>query len=240
MSQSIIKIARIRRFPVKGLTGESLESVLLQQADGIPGDRLFGFARFNSGFDPDNPEPLPKNRFVVLLNEAKLAGLKVKFDQKAELLEIVSDEKTHQFEMKTPAGRKNAELFLHSALRLSDKEPPVFVSSAPHRFTDVSVVSPEMMNAVSFLIRANIEFDGLPPFAELDAIGSKFSFADVELKVLSRTKRCAATEVNPETAERDIKIPYLIQKHLGHADMGVYAKVETGGNLSVGQSGVLV
>jgi len=149
MHQSALKIERISRFPIKGLSGEPLTSVSLRSGDGVPGDRLFGFTRYNSGFDPQHPEPLPKNHFVVLLNEAKLAGLKTKFDQKVELLEIVSDQKTHRFEMKTPAGCKSAELFLHSALCLSDKEPPVFVSSAPHRFTDVSVVSPEMMNAIS-------------------------------------------------------------------------------------------
>ena len=85
--------------------------------------------------------------------------------------------------------------------------------------------------------RANIEIDGLPPFSELDALGSVLRFGDVELKILSRTKRCAATEVNPVTAERDLKIPYLIRKLMGHTDMGVYVEVAKGGTLSVGQSG---
>jgi uncharacterized protein YcbX len=84
-----------------------------------------------------------------------------------------------------------------------------------------------------------VVIDGLPPFAELDAVGSVLSFGDVSLRILSRTKRCAATEVNPITAERDLKIPYLLRKHLGHMDMGVYVEVTRGGALSVGQSGQL-
>jgi len=147
---------------------------------------------------------------------------------------------------------------LYATLGLTDKEPPVFVSSSPHRFTDVSVDSVEMMNAISVLnlasvrelekmidaeidparFRANVEIDGLPPFSELEAIDSTLKFADVEMKIVARTKRCAATEVNPMSAERDLKLPYLIHQHLGHADMGVYASVISGGKLRAGQSGV--
>jgi uncharacterized protein YcbX len=259
MNHSTIKIQQLSRFPIKGLTSESLTSVTLSSGEGMPGDRLFGFARYNSGFDTKNPQPLPKNRFVVLLNEAALAHINASFDQNTQLLKVVSCETEKLFDMNTPAVCKSAEEFMHSTLGLSDQKPPVFVSSAPHRFTDVSVVSPVMMNAISVLnlasvrelekiigeeinptrFRANIEIDGLPPFAELESIGSSLSFAGVKLKILSRTKRCAATEVNPVTAERDIKIPYLIHKHLGHADMGIYAEVEAGGQLSVGQTGTL-
>ena len=162
--------------------------------------------------------------------------------------------------MQVPEDRMDAARFLSSEIGLRDPEPPKFVSSTPHRFTDVSVVSPKMMNAISVLnlasveklgrqlntdihparFRANIEIDGLPSFSELDAVGSILRFGDVELKILSRTKRCAATEVNPKTAERDLKIPYLIQKLMGHMDMGVYVEVTNGGTLTVGQTGEIL
>lgn len=257
MSESSPTIKRLSRFPIKGMTAERLTSMTLSSGEGIPGDRLYGFARYNSGFDPENPQPLPKQKFVVLANEARLAGLKSRFNQDSLQLDIISNQETHQFDMTTPDGCKRAELFLHTTLGLSDKEPPVFVSSSPHRFTDVSVDSVEMMNTISVLnlasvrelekmidaeidparFRANIEIDGLPPFSELEAIGTTLSFSGVDLKLVSRTKRCAATEVNPKSAKRDIEIPYLIHKNLGHTDMGIYASVISGGNLSVGQSG---
>lgn len=252
-----LTIAQMNRYPIKGLSPEVLSSVELRVGEGIPGDRLFGFARYNSGFDPLNPSPLPKDRFVVLLNQAGLAGLKTGFDADTHALEIEVDQRTHHFAMSDPEGQLDAARFLYTTLGLKDPEPPKFVSSAPHRFTDVSVVSPKMMNAISLLsrasvralgkklitdihparFRANIEIDGLPPFSELDAIGSTLVFGDVQLRILSRTKRCAATEVNPETAERDLNLPYLLRKHLGHMDMGVYVEVVTGGTLTVGQCG---
>ncbi|WP_299636837.1 MOSC domain-containing protein [uncultured Ruegeria sp.] len=252
-----LTIVRIKRYPIKGLSPEPLNTVLLSAGEGIPGDRLFGFARYNSGFDPTAPKPLPKDRFVVLLKEAGLAGLKSRFDAATRQLEIDVDGSTHYFNMSEPQGETDAARLLYDTLGLQDPEPPRFVSSHPHRFTDVSVVSPKMMNAISVLnlssvdalgrklgtdihparFRANVEIDGLLPFSELDAVGSTFVFGNVRLRILSRTKRCAATEVNPETAQRDLKIPFILRKHLGHMDMGVYVEVLDGGTLSVGQNG---
>lgn len=257
MSSTPIRLAYINRFPVKGLTAEPLGTVTLQPGEGIPGDRLFGFARYNSGFDPENPAPLPKDRFVVLAREAGLAGMRSAFDQITRLLSFDHQGRRHRFDMNTQAGREAAALFLREALSLSDPSPPVFVSSAPHRFTDVSVVSPRMMNAISVLnlasvraleqtvqaavdparFRANLLIDGLPPYSEFEAIGSTLKFGAVTLRILSPTQRCAATEVNPVTAERDLNIPYLLRRELGHRNMGVYCEVLSGGSLETGQEG---
>lgn len=259
MTDSNLRIVELNCYPIKGLSAASMDRMTLTAGEGIPGDRLFGFARYNSGFDPQDPQPLPKDRFVVLLKEAGLAGLKTRFDAATHSFEIASGGTVRQFDMNDTEARLGAAQFLHETLQLSDPEPPVFVSSAPHRFTDVSVVSPRMMSAISVLnlasvrdmearigaaihparFRANVVIDGLPPFAELDAIGSVLSFGDVSLRILSRTKRCAATEVNPATASRDLKTPYLLRKHLGHMDMGVYVEVAHGGTLRLGLKGKL-
>lgn len=256
---SDLSVTRLSRFPVKGLSAEPLETMDLTSGEGVPGDRLFGFARYDSGFDPKNPQPLPKTRFVVLVKEAALAGLKTQFDPQTGVLEIAAPDGAYRFETRTVAGQLDAAQTLHRLLALTDPEPPVFVSSAPHRFTDVSVESPQMMNAISVLnlasvqaladrldtdidparFRANIEINGLPAFSELDAVGHVLEIGEVQLRILARTRRCAATEVNPVTAERDLKLPYLLHKELGHTDMGVYAEVISGGQLHVGQSGVL-
>jgi hypothetical protein len=53
---------------------------------------------------------------------------------------------------------------------------------------------------------------------------------------VSRIVRCAATAVNPSTAERDLNIPAILQKAFGHAHMGVYAEVIEGGEIARGDS----
>jgi MOSC domain-containing protein YiiM len=46
--------------------------------------------------------------------------------------------------------------------------------------------------------------------------------------------RCAAIDVDPETAIRDLSIPHALMRSLGHADCGVYGEVVRGGEIAVG------
>jgi uncharacterized protein YcbX len=84
--------------------------------------------------------------------------------------------------------------------------------------------------------RANILFSGGLPFAELEWVGREVLLGGARLRVFKRTKRCAATEVNPETAERDAKPPRWLVEHYGHADLGIYAEVIEGGRVAVGDA----
>jgi uncharacterized protein YcbX len=74
----------------------------------------------------------------------------------------------------------------------------------------------------------------LPPFSELDLLDREIVIGPARLKVTKRTQRCAATEVNPETARRDIPLPLLLLQHFGHTNMGVYAEVLDGGGIENG------
>jgi MOSC domain-containing protein YiiM len=48
--------------------------------------------------------------------------------------------------------------------------------------------------------------------------------------------RCAAVNVDPETAARDLNIPQALMRRLGHADCGVYAEVIAGGTIGTGDT----
>ncbi len=52
--------------------------------------------------------------------------------------------------------------------------------------------------------------------------------------MIKRTQRCGATNVNPDTAERDTNIPKALQDHFGHMDLGDYARAEAGGKIRPG------
>ena len=248
------RIEQLYTYPIKGLSARPLDSVDLDAGEGFPGDRLFGFAKANGGFDPQNPKPLPKTSFVVLMEHARLAGLKTVFDASTGAFEITVDGQQLNFDLFSDAQRQAAENFLSGLLDLAAEEQPQFVAGSPHRFTDVSVVSETMMNAVSLInldsvedlgkrigepvdpmrFRANIYLRGWPAGSELDLVGRRLQIGSVLLRVLKRTQRCAATEVNPRTAERDIKVPFLLRKHYGHLDMGIYAEVLEGGSIAPG------
>jgi uncharacterized protein YcbX len=54
--------------------------------------------------------------------------------------------------------------------------------------------------------------------------------------VVKRIVRCAAVNVDPVTAERDLNIPQTLMQAFDHADCGVYAEVITGGNIAAGDA----
>ncbi len=56
------------------------------------------------------------------------------------------------------------------------------------------------------------------------------------LKVVKRINRCAAINVDPETAARDLNIPQALMQRLGHADCGIYAEVIAGDTIGVGDA----
>ncbi|ASJ70693.1 MOSC domain-containing protein [Granulosicoccus antarcticus] len=249
-----MKIEALNRFPVKGLSAQALDSVILNMGQGFPCDRKFGFARPNSGFDPADPKPLPKTKFYMLARDASLALLSTEYDEESGVLSLSASENSGRFDIGTVDGKQQASQFIKSYLSLSDDETPQLHEASPHRFTDVSVDSTEMMNAVSIInldsvdafskaigqdvdpnrFRANIQISGLPAFSELEMLGQEISVGSVRLKIVKRTRRCPATEVNLKTGERDIRTPKMLREHYGHLDMGVYAQVKHGGVLSVG------
>jgi uncharacterized protein len=52
--------------------------------------------------------------------------------------------------------------------------------------------------------------------------------------VVKRIVRCAAVNVDPDTAARDLNIPHALMRRLGHADCGIYAEVIAGGTIGAG------
>ena len=67
-----------------------------------------------------------------------------------------------------------------------------------------------------------------------ELLGQTLAIGDARLKVVKRITRCAAVNVDPETAARDLSIPQALMRRLGHADFGLYAEVIRGGEIGVG------
>jgi uncharacterized protein YcbX len=247
------KIDCLSHYPIKGLSGCDLADVILAPQQGFPADRIFGFARPNSGFDPAHPLPLAKENFHVLARDQRLALLSTDYDVTTSILSIKGLDQSREFDLSQKAECHDAATFVQEFLGLPEDQVPTLFGAFPHRFTDVSVTSAQLMNAVSLVsqssvdalsqtinapvdaarFRANIVFSGMPAFRELDLLGRTLEIGEVQFRVLKRTRRCAATEVNLKTGERDIKIPYLLRKHFGHMDMGIYAEVIRGGKISI-------
>ena len=81
-------IKNIIRYPIKGLSGEYLDKIVLEENQVMPGDREFAFARFNTKYDQKNPIYLKKTNFLALVKEEKLAKLFTVFNPKSKQLII--------------------------------------------------------------------------------------------------------------------------------------------------------
>ena len=120
----------------------------------------------------------------------------------------------------------------------------------PHSFSDVaqrvvSIINLASVAAVEDAVgapvdplrfRGNLYVSGWPAWREFDLLGQEIAVGSARLKVVRRIKRCAATNVEPETGIRDLDIPQTLMKSFGHADCGIYTEVVAGGEIAVGET----
>jgi uncharacterized protein YcbX len=250
-----VSVAAIYRYPVKGLSPESLERVALAPGENLPQDRRFAIALAATQIDPLKPEWLPKTNFFMLMRDEKLAQLRTHFDGQSGLFTI---ERAGQMLIRARITEV-AELGLIDAfftefLQASPGGPPRVVEAPGHTFSDakrkpnsttykyVSLVNLASVRALEEVVqvpvdpirfRANLYLKGLPAWGELGWVGSEIMVASARLRVVSPITRCAATAVNPATAERDLNIPGVLQHEFRHNHMGVYAEVVVGGEVVI-------
>lgn len=253
-----ISIVRICRYPVKGLSADDLERVMLTVGQGLPHDRRFALAHAETRFDPACPEWLPKTSFLMLMRDEQLAQLRTRFDERSGSFTIERDGfLLLDTEITDPSGRESIREFFADFLRDSLTRAPRVVEAPGHTFSDarqkpnsttyqyVSIVNLASIRAVEQVVqvpvdpirfRANLYIDGLPAWTEFDWVGAKITVGGARLHVVSRIIRCAATTVNPATAERDLNMPTILQQSFGHGHMGVYGEVIRSGEVVMGDA----
>jgi len=242
------QIVSLYRYPVKGLSPEPLPQVALEIGQTFPSDRRYAIENGPSGFDPKAPGWLPKAHFLMLMRNERLAGLQTRFDDDTHVLTIGKDGAVAaQGDLETAEGRAAIEQFFTANFADDLRGPPKVLSSEGHSFSDVarkivSIINLASVGAVASLVdwdvhplrfRANMYVAGWPAWHEFDMLGQTLAIGDVRLKVVKRIQRCAAVNVDPDTAIRDLEIPAALQRRLGHADCGIYAEVIAPGTLRV-------
>src|SRR5437868_2241319 len=99
-------IAAIYRYPVKGLSAERLDRVVLTPGKCLPHDRRFAIALPSTSFDPARPEWLSKTHFVMLMRDEALARLSTRFDDARGELTIEHSDGMLRAPLSEPAGRR--------------------------------------------------------------------------------------------------------------------------------------
>jgi len=247
-------VVALYRYPVKGLSPERMTKIALSPGETVPGDRSWAIENGPGGFDPENPKYLPKIHFLMLMRDEKLATLETKYDDATETLTIFRDGKQlARGNLGTAIGRQLIEQFMAAYMKESLRGAPKVVSAPGHSFTDMKAKCVHIINLASvrdlerivgrqlnpLRFRPNIVLDGIPAWQELEWLNRKLSVGPAELALFHRTRRCDATNVDPETGVRDLSIPAALQRALGHADFGIYGRVETGGEIGLGDEAAL-
>jgi uncharacterized protein YcbX len=245
------EIASLYRYPVKGLSPEPLPRVTLGVGETLPADRRYAIENGPSGFDPAAPVWLPKTYYLMLMRNERLAGLQTHFEDHSHLLTIRENGKiAARGDLETAEGRAAIEAFFAANFVSELKGPPKVISGSDHSFSDVakkvvSIINLGSLAAIENMVglpvhplrfRANLYVSGWPAWHEFDLLGRTLAIGEARLKIVKRITRCAAVDVDPETAVRDLDIPPTLMRRLGHNECGVYAEVTAGGVVAVGDA----
>lgn len=245
---TVARVTGLYRYPVKGLSPETLDSVELSPGKTLPLDRIYAIENGPGRFDPEAPRHLPKINFLMLMRDERLATLETRLDEATETLTILRDGKQVAVgKLSTVIGRQLIEQFIAAYMKAELRGPPKIVQAPGHSFSDVAAKCVHIVNLASvrelervvgrpvdpLRFRANIYLEGITPFAELGWTGKQIHAGATRLSAFDRTSRCEATNVDPRTGARDLAIPATLQRTWGHTDFGVYAKVVVGGRLAV-------
>lgn len=248
---ALASVASIYRYPVKGLSPEPLPTVALDIGQTLPGDRAFAIENGPIGFDPANPRYFPKIRFLMLMRNERLAALRSRYDAATGEFSISRDgAEVARGDLRSETGRAAIEQFFAGYCADELRGPPKLLAGEGHSFSDVarkvvSIINLASVAALETMIgrpvdplrfRGNLYVEGWPAWHEFDLMDRVLTIGSARLKVVKRIVRCAATNVDPQTAARDMAIPETLQQNLGHADCGVYAEVIEAGDIAQGDA----
>jgi uncharacterized protein len=247
MTTANAKIHAIYRYPVKGLSPEPLARTTLSVQDTLPADRLYAIENGPSGFDPAAPRHQPKQRYLMLMRNERLAQLRTRFDDSSHTLAVEAQgREVARGDLRTPAGRAVIERFFAVFCADELRGAPKVLHAPGFSFSDVarkvvSVINLGSVAAVANVVgrpvhplrfRANVYVTGWPAWHEFDLVGHEIALgASARLKITKPIVRCAATNVDPDTGMRDLSIPDTLLRSFGHADCGVYGEVVEAGDI---------
>src|SRR3981189_1827463 len=99
------RVKSIYRYPVKGLSAEKLPGTVLAAGQTAPADRLYAIENGPRGCARAAPAYIPKNRFLMLMRNERLARLDTHFDEQSHMLTVrEGGREAARGDLRAPAG----------------------------------------------------------------------------------------------------------------------------------------
>lgn len=244
-------IAAIFRHPVKGFTPEQLQHADLIKGENFPCDRLYAVENGPSGFDPTAPSWISKMKFTVLAAIPQVALARTEYEEATATFRAAAPgQPAFAGRLDHPAGRDAFAVWLKSLLG-DEAQADLKVIQAPgHRFMDhpkghVSIINMASLRDLEAKIgreldplrfRGNLYVEGWPAWVENDWADRDLMVGFARAKVFKPIVRCAATHVDPTTAEPDVDVVKALFDNYGHMNLGIYVHVSDSGRVSVGDA----
>jgi uncharacterized protein len=248
----IAKISSVHFCPIKSLSFQSAQTLIIKKNIGIEEDRIFAFSRGLNELDAKRVEKDPSDRklihFLTLKNSPGLNKYNFKYEN--ETITILKENK----EIASHLIEENVNI----SKRLLDLEPdlpnPIYLlKNETFPFYDTTNSS-NVSNTISLInlnsikdfnkkinkdielerFRGNIYVKDLKAFEEREWINKFISINNVKFKVLKNIPRCSATNLKINSNEADINLPVMLKKTYGHIDMGIYLTPLNNGKIKVG------
>lgn len=243
-----MELDQIWRYPVKSLSGESIQRTVLNPGQGLPHDRRWALAMPGSDAVTDKAWH-PKSQFLVLAREYPLAELKCHFEDLTGRFSFEGPDGLHaEGSLMSTEGRAAIAGGVAKHLGLTPEQTPVMVEAQEIGYFDTTKGPVSILNMAShralesalghaldpIRFRMNFWIEGAEPWAETLWAGKRLQLGNAILRISQDTGRCKATHVNPETGVTDVKVMHALKEHFGHTYMGVYGIVESGGPVHPG------
>ena len=244
-------LARIWRHPIKAHGREALQAVRLSPGQTLPGDRAWAVSR--EGANVDGSAWVSCGHFSRAAKNPALQAITARLDDETGRISLSHPERPDiSFD---PATEGAAFIAWAAPLSRGDApRPQRLLRAAARGMTDTPFASVSILNAASHRAvaqrlgreispgrwRGNLLLEGLAPWEEFEWIGRRLKIGEAVLRIEERIGRCQATSASTRTGRRDTDMLRLLSEGWGHTDFGVYAVVEEGGALAVGDPAELL
>jgi GntR family transcriptional regulator / MocR family aminotransferase len=240
-------VTGIYRYPIKGLSAQPVASVYLQAGRPFPSDRMFALARPHTPIDATAPKWAKKGMFVMLMLDEALAQVKTHLDVDNMRFTVAQgDRQILVLNLDDPSDCAKLERYFHRLVP-SLRAAPRLVRARGGHFMDkpdnvLSLINLATIRSLGerwgveldpLRFRANFYIDGARPWEEFGWLGRSLRIGAATFQVERRIGRCGATNVNPQTGQRDLDIPGAMRETFGHKDLGVYLATRVGGAVAV-------
>lgn len=241
-------ISSLWRYPVKGFQGEQLQNTELRAGALLPGDRQWGITAGHAATkEIDKNTWMKKAHFVQLMQYADAAHLALRFDDSDQVASLIYKDKIlHTGDV---SHTEIADAFCSKLQDTLQAEGVSFPGTIGLRqlqdggFSDtktpwISVGGTASVKDFAFAtstkpdirrFRLNIWVETTKPFEEFNWVGKRAQLGTAIIKFEEPVGRCAAIDVDPDTAIRSNDLPATMRHIYGHEDLGVFATIEQTG-----------